>query len=125
MNTLIKSNLIYPTRKSEFEVHSDLFQFFKGRGVDVRGEVKLRNPTGRGARFDIVVYVDKEAVCVIEVKNGTRRRKHHGKIDHYNKLTRLPQMTFYENDDQMKLYAEVYKIINGEITNNNIVYNKF
>lgn len=125
MKPLIKSILKYPSIKSEFEVHSDLFQYLKSRGLDVRGEVKLKNPDGRGARFDIVVYDNKEAVCVIEVKNGIRRRRHHGKIDHYNNLTKLPQMTFYENDDHVKVYAEVYKIIHGEATNKNIVYNKF
>lgn len=50
---------------SEFEVHSDLYQFLKQTGWQVRGEVSTRCG---GYRFDLVVFRNEDPVRIIEIK---------------------------------------------------------
>jgi type I site-specific restriction-modification system R (restriction) subunit len=57
----------YPQRYSEFEIQASVWSVLKKNGVDVRGEVKAL-----GCRFDLVIYKNKEPICIIEVKNKRR-----------------------------------------------------
>lgn len=66
----------YPDHVSEFEVHAELyFELKKINGIEVRGEVRSRGSHGlrkskTACRFDLVVYKNKKAICIIEVKGG-------------------------------------------------------
>lgn len=93
---------------SEFEVHSDCYQYLKGIYPLVRGEVKIeiprkkdsngrtirlskntKVPRERGARYDLVVYNSShDPLFTIEVK---RNEKHsHSKQEHYELLAGVP-----------------------------------
>lgn len=59
----------YPFHRSEFELQSDLYQRLKRDGMDVRGEVPSRY-SGAKSCFDLVVFLNRHAVCLIEVKDS-------------------------------------------------------
>lgn len=62
----------YPDFESEFEVHAKMYSALVGQGLDVRGCVKSKcNDGGKLASCypDIVVFKDRQAVCIVEVKN--------------------------------------------------------
>lgn len=62
----------YPKKYSEFEVQANLYAVLKfSYKLDVRGEVAIGQGSGK-SRFDLVVFKDKKAVCIIEVKNQKR-----------------------------------------------------
>lgn len=74
---IINSNktlvLPYPKKGSEAEIQALLWMKLKQIDCDARMEVCHRvnvNGTTIQSRFDIVVYKDKKAVCIVEVKNG-------------------------------------------------------
>lgn len=61
-----------PARRTEFETHSDLFQRLKEDDFDVRAcfSVSVGAPKKRrGVIFDIGVFKEDKAICVIEVKS--------------------------------------------------------
>ena len=57
--------LLYPTEQSEFEIQSYVYTGLRQLGFDVRGEVSSSNAK---SRFDLVVFVDKRPVLIIETK---------------------------------------------------------
>jgi hypothetical protein len=61
-----------PKRPTEFELQADLYFYLKKNGMDVRGEVKSLF-AGEKSRFDLVVFIGENALCVIEVKNTPHR----------------------------------------------------
>lgn len=67
-------SIAYPTQATEFEIQAFLYSALMARGVDVRGEVAHRirrdDQTGRrrACRFDLVVFSDGVATCIIEMK---------------------------------------------------------
>ena len=64
----------YPNFPTEFELHAQIFCFLRREGIDVRGEVKMPfGSTGR-CSFDLVVFKNKIATSVIEVKKTSHRR---------------------------------------------------
>lgn len=76
----------YPKKTSEFEIHSSIFNKLKALGYDVRGEVTFINKNGgRNARFDLVIFKNKNAILIIEVKRSFRRKP--VKVDRYSKMT--------------------------------------
>ncbi len=60
--------IVYPSHSSEFEIQSFVYQSLMSLGHDVRGEVRTTN--GK-SRFDLVVFVDKHPVLIIEIKKFT------------------------------------------------------
>jgi hypothetical protein len=58
--------------ESEFEAQAMLYVHLRNRNVDVRGEVIFRAPKPARwvARFDLVVYSEGRALCIIEVKRS-------------------------------------------------------
>ena len=59
----------YPTgRVAEFEIQAELYNKLKNEGYDVRGEVKAKK-----SRLDLVVFENKKAKCIIEVKSWKRK----------------------------------------------------
>jgi hypothetical protein len=79
--TSAERKIPYHAHKSEFEVQAELYQALKNIGRDVRGEVKTTyQAKGKGeraalCRFDLVVYEDKTAVHIFEVKRHATRHK--------------------------------------------------
>ncbi len=73
----------YLTKRTEFEIQSDAYQYLRERGLNVRGEITERiniRKLSRGikgmrqCRFDIVVYDSfNKAVCIIEVKDASEK----------------------------------------------------
>ena len=96
---------------TEFEIHSDCYQLLKQHYPLVRGEVKiafdrpkdengrtLRNKYGkkvkaqRGARFDLVVFNEKnQSIFVVEVKRNEKRIN--SKKNHYENIAGVPCYT--------------------------------
>lgn len=68
----------YPDKLSEFEIHSELYNKLKLLWFDVRWEVTdtsikkyCKNKKWfRKSRFDLVIFKDKTATHIIEVKNS-------------------------------------------------------
>lgn len=90
MDELEVSKVPYPDSLSETDVTYSLLKSLDDLGYEFRTEVKVEPRFGsRGARLDIVVYKDKVARAIIEVK-----RKDLGKATvqqkHYKELTGLP-----------------------------------
>jgi len=75
-----KENTInYPDHVSEFEVQAYLYWMLKqSTAADIRAEVKSRGthglrPSKTACRFDIVVFKNAVAVCIVEVKSDKVR----------------------------------------------------
>ena len=62
-----EDSISYPKDYSEFEIQSFIYNEFKIMNIDVRGEIVSNQ---RKCRFDLVVYVDKKPVQIIEVKQS-------------------------------------------------------
>lgn len=58
-----------PKKKTEFEIQSCLYQKLMEDGFDVAGGVSFRG-NYQNTIFDIVVFSDRRAVAIIEVKKG-------------------------------------------------------
>ena len=104
-------NKTYDRPLTEFEIHSDCYQLLKQHYPLVRGEVKVaferpKNENGkalrdkygkkvkaqRGARFDLVIFNEKnESIFVIEVKRNEKRTN--SKKDHYENIAGVPCYT--------------------------------
>ena len=69
-----------PIKFSEFEVQATLYAILKfNHKLDVRGEVHYKMPTygelkASSSRFDLVVFKNGEAICIIEVKNNKKTK---------------------------------------------------
>jgi hypothetical protein len=67
-----------PKNYSEFEVQATLYAILKfNHKIDVRGEVSYKMPRAGelkvgNSRFDLVVFKNDKAICIIEVKNGKK-----------------------------------------------------
>lgn len=69
--------ITYPVKKSEFEIQAEVYNYLKNQNIDVRGEVNMRDINGKKGfkqfRFDLVVFQEKKAVLIIEVKSPGHR----------------------------------------------------
>ena len=71
----------YHAHASEFEVQAELYRRLRGMGLDVRGEVKTqfeqktKRDRASACRFDLVLYENKTAVHIFEVKRHATRHK--------------------------------------------------
>ena len=115
----------YNIPPTEFEVHSDCYQYMKSVLPLVRGEIKvsfsrpkdengkiLRDGRGkkvraqRGARFDLVAYDNKnKAIFIVEVKRNEERRN--TKKDHYERTGGVPCYTVGSLDQCKKLISQM------------------
>jgi hypothetical protein len=91
-------------RVTEFEIQAEIYVLLKSAlpNLSVRGEFKLDNADGRGARFDIAILNadETELLMVIEVKKPRRfspiKPKGHSQSIRYHKLTGLAPMVISE-----------------------------
>jgi hypothetical protein len=74
-------NIAKPKSYSEFEVQATLYAILKfNHKIDVRGEVSYKMPTygelkASSSRFDLVIFKNDKAICIIEVKNGKKEKQ--------------------------------------------------
>ena len=81
----------YPKRQSEAEIQSMLWFELKKLSLDARLEVRAVNK--RICKLDVVIFLEQEAVCIIECKNWTDKyRKNRG----YQKAKNTRQIRKYE-----------------------------
>jgi hypothetical protein len=63
----------YPNKNSEFDIQSKICNYIIKKGYDIKWEITIRNCSNikgqRQCRFDLVVFKDKIAKLIIEVKN--------------------------------------------------------
>lgn len=113
--------VLYPAKRNEFEIHADLYSQLRHNGLNIRGEIRLkfkkegRQSRKRGARFDLVLFDEfNKAVAIIEVKDSERKTElqEHVKAAYYEKLSQLPQFTFFVNDSAETLSRRLYDILN-------------
>jgi hypothetical protein len=76
--------IAYPSRRNEFETHSEYLRRLIDLGLDVRAEVGLP-----GNRLDLVVFDRRRAVAIIEVKR-TRKPRPTNALKRYADLTGVP-----------------------------------
>jgi hypothetical protein len=101
-----KEDLIipYPEKYSEFEIHATLYFKLKTHFEShhychsVRGEVRKKGHMG--SRFDLVIFKNRQAVCIIEVKD-TRPKKINTETRQFRKYSsfNLPLIYCYTMDD--------------------------
>ena len=63
----VPSDILYPDDPTEFEIHSVLYTGLRALGIDARCQVKVR---GGSAVLDIVIFEERKAVLIIEVKRA-------------------------------------------------------
>lgn len=61
-------NIKYPEKDFEIDTQTHLLILLREMGYDAKQEVKFKNN-----RFDIVIFEEKKAICIIEVKNHKRK----------------------------------------------------
>lgn len=107
----------YPRHPSEAEIQAELLRVLWKDGHDARANVRLRPQKGyRGARFDIAIFVDKNAVALIEVKRGLFRKRQPTKsaqAERYRLLTGLPTFICRGWDAIGPLLDRLYPYLNG------------
>jgi hypothetical protein len=104
----------YPKHISEFDTQAKLYSVLKEKGFDVFGELVIRDSNGKKGykqfRFDLVVFENKIAKYIIEVKtDGTPEiNKKHRQYKKYS-LFNLPIIYCYGDKDIEKVVREVKK----------------
>ena len=102
----------YPRQRSEAEVQAEIYHAFKNAGYDPRLEVpgSWVNPAGRiiRVRFDVVVFKDRKALCVIECKKTVNPSHRKGQLAAYMQFG-VPVYIGWENAIPV-LLAQVLKL---------------
>lgn len=75
---------------TEFEVQATAYTVLSKYYPLVRGELKIKPPFGRGARFDLLVFDDDmNLLFTIEVKDNPKTTEHSKKA-YYEKVSGVP-----------------------------------
>ena len=83
----------YPEIESEFEVQAFLYSELKKKGIDARGEVQTHGafglrPSKASCRFDVVVFENKKAILILEIK--ARKVRHKNGVENTRQGMRYP-----------------------------------
>lgn len=101
------TNIPYPDANSEVEVLIFIYNDLIKNGVDVRCEVTSKD---RSCRFDLVIFNDKVAQRIIEVKRGKKTVAKMAQRDKYNKY-QIP-VDVVKGIANARLYVQrIYKVI--------------
>ncbi len=84
----------YPAKMSEADIQAILWQSLIKEGMDAR--LEITNKVGRKYRLDIVVFKNREAICIIECKNWSVR------------YIRTRKYQEAKNTKQIKKYKELF-----------------
>jgi hypothetical protein len=105
----------YPEHNSEFEIQATLFAILKfNYKLDVRGEVvdrkmksNFRKSGFQTNRFDLVVYKNKVAVCIIECKRENKNFRKEG-TRQFTKYSFYNAKLFYcSSTNEIKKLAQI------------------
>lgn len=124
MSSWSKIPVPYPFAYSEAEIQASLWSSLRKVGFDVRMEVKHQikprgTPTRQQiSRFDLVVYRNKKAFCIIEVKPDKVTKK--GAITQAN----MKQLRKYARYDAELIYCIGRKDIFPTINKVKVLHNK-
>lgn len=109
----------YPKNISEFEIQATLFALLKfNYKLDVRGEVvdrsmksNFRKSGFQTSRFDLVVFKEKKAICIIECKK--EGKKYDIKNRQYKKYSFYQAELLYctSIDDVTKIANYILKLL--------------
>lgn len=89
----------YPRKHSEAEIQALLWYFLRKRKIDAKLQVTAYNPITKkkSCKLDLVVFANKEAICIVECKSWT---------DNYSKT-----VTYRTNNTmQIKKYKRFYEL---------------
>jgi len=101
--------LDFGKRRCEFDVQATVYNILKRHYPIVTGELKLKLPTGRGARFDLAVFDDTgELLFTIETKPHANSPQHSKKV-HYEHLTGVPNIQISGMDEAKNVLAIIEK----------------
>ena len=99
----------YPAIRSEAETQAEIYKAFKAAGYDPRLEVPayITMPTPKGiklveCRFDVVVFKDRRALCIIECKRVHSPAWMTGQLARYKQFG-IPVYLGWENNCQTLL----------------------
>ena len=118
---LDKSEMIevpYPKEVGETEIQASLWSVLKRHGVDIRLEVRHMVQPKSGvarkqySRFDCVVYKNKVAVCIIEVKTSGKKRRTGAFKKQAKKYSQYNAHLIYCYGDVEKVVKQVLKLLN-------------
>lgn len=109
-----EDEIVYPTKLSEFEVQAILYNKIREKlkqftGFDIRGEVISKN---KRSRFDLVLFFEMQAVCIIEVKD-TRPifiNKNTRQFKKYSNF-KVPLIYCYTIDDVAPIVNKLFKAV--------------
>ncbi len=99
-NVGMSNKIEYPKKQSEAEIQALLWYFLRKRKIDARLQVTGYNPISgkKSCKLDLVVFVDKEARCIVECKSWSNgysktaiyRTNNTKQIKKYKALYELP-----------------------------------
>ena len=85
----------YPSRHSEAEVQTELYNYLHSLGIDARLQVRA-TANGRDCKLDVVVFVDKIARVIVECKSWSRM---YSRVRFYQLAKNTKQIKKYEQFD--------------------------
>jgi len=112
------SKIEYPRKRGEAELQALLWYFLRKRKIDARLEVSARN--GRSYRLDIVIFRDKQAICIVECKSWSarysilrayQRGKNTKQIQRYKEAFNLPVLVIGRFNQITPTIEEIEKIL--------------
>jgi len=108
----------YPKKRNEAEIQALLWYFLRKGKIDARLEVTAN--MGRRYRLDLVVFKDKQAVCIIECKSWSprysilhryQRHKNTKQIQRYEASFNIPVLLIGRNDQITSTIEEIKRIL--------------
>lgn len=109
----------YPLKHSEAEIQALLWYFLRKRKIEARLQVSASN-LQRRFLFDLVVFRDEIAVCIVECKSWSSRYaklrsyQHHRntkQIISYKKAFNLPVLTIGRMSQVTNTITEIEKLL--------------
>ena len=115
--------ITYPRKHSEAEIQALLWYFLRKRKIDARLQVTSYSPgTGKkSCRLDLVVFVNKQARCIVECKSWSNgyartaiyRTNNTKQIKKYKSLYELPVLVCARMSFVTPMIALIKKIIDA------------
>jgi hypothetical protein len=105
--------ITYPDKLTEFDIQSKICSFLINSWYDVKWEITVRNCSKirwqKQCRFDLVIFKDKIAKIIIEVKNWSWKISKRQIIKYYKFW--LPVFSFNENDSLDYILLKIKEIL--------------
>ncbi len=86
--------IIYPRKHNEAEIEALLWYFLKKRKIDARLQVCTPRGHNKHLQLDLVVFKNKEAICIVECKSWSKQYSY---LQKYMRTRNTRQIKRYED----------------------------